>query len=138
MKIERMRQRINDDWEDTEVFPVAMRVFKELIEDFEDLKGTPLDISSYCLSEGYDEAEVDKVVKVFNYFCHPRIAVLRPYYELYRAGIHELTADQLYHASQDGFLPDPTTGEELYDYKSFVHVSFMMNEEFFAQELEVI
>lgn len=133
MNIDKMRQRIVNDWEDTEVLPIALRIFERLLQEYDDLQGIPLNISAY----NPNQRETEHVIKVFNYFCHPKIKVLRPYYELYSGQIHEVTADELYEAEKDGYLPHPITGEPIYDYKSQVHVSFVMNEDFFNQELEV-
>ncbi|ADT87662.1 hypothetical protein vfu_A02537 [Vibrio furnissii NCTC 11218] len=56
---------------------------------------------------------------------------------MYSGDIHEITADELYQAEGDGFLPHPITGQPIDDYKSQVKISFVINEDFFTQELEV-
>lgn len=138
MKIQQMRQRITNDWEDTNVLPVALRILDTLLEEYDDLQEVPLDISSYHTSVDHaSREEINDVIKVFNYFCHPYIGILRPYYELHNCGIHEVTADELHEAEQDGYLPHPTTGQPIYDYESYVTVSFIMNPDFFEQAAEI-
>lgn len=125
-----LKQRIYNDWEETNVLPVALFVYQFLIDNFDAYADQPVNLMSLFERCNVEGKKFDDIVKSFNYLAHPRFAFLLVRYQLSYNGIHDVCADELFEARQDGEFYHPETGLLVENFEEYVTIEFVLNPDF--------